>query len=101
MFRKKNELPPPPKQPTNEQILEDLAKAGSKDPIFLEGDNDSEDQSDLNEHFINVKMFLESNKNLLNLISNLEDKKENLLVCNSELQNVAEDIRQQALNALK
>lgn len=34
MFKKKNDLPPRPKPPTNEQILEDISNSASDDPVF-------------------------------------------------------------------
>lgn len=34
MFKKKNELPPWPKPPTNDQMLEDITSAPPDDPVF-------------------------------------------------------------------
>nr|CAD7602670.1 unnamed protein product [Timema genevievae] len=103
MFKKKANLPPRPKAPTVEQLLEDLINAPHDDVVFsqLHGPTPAEDSTDLEAVFVRVKSFMAANSQLRNLVHKLETQTAGLQAGDLELQAMAQEIRRQAQDALK
>lgn len=103
MFKKKNDLPPRPKPPTNEQILEDISNSASDDPVFKECTryNLDDEINTVDASYLRIKEFIEVNRNLKSILIVLKDQNSSLQNSIVELQSMAEHIRQQATEALK
>ncbi|XP_026278840.1 UPF0449 protein C19orf25 homolog [Frankliniella occidentalis] len=107
MFKKKPDIPPRPKIPTVEQIIEDIDHSSPDDNIFVKSFNSESKreptvQSNESETvYSKVKDFVEINTNLRDMLRKLEDQNEALKISDLELKAMAEDIRKQALEALQ
>ncbi|GLG99766.1 Uncharacterized protein GBIM_06155 [Gryllus bimaculatus] len=117
MFKKKANIPPRPKPPTGEMLIEDLQAAVDGDvfcnvlkttahkemlhPDETQISNFSEHSTDPELLFEQVKMFVEINQNLRDIMKKLQSQNEFLQTSNLELKLKAEEIRKQAINALK
>ncbi|XP_075212331.1 uncharacterized protein LOC142319206 [Lycorma delicatula] len=104
MFKKKNELPPWPKPPTNDQMLEDITSAPPDDPVFSEFSSqkkNSSDKSNVDITYDLVRKFLNASKKLEKSLTSLQEQNDLLQVNDTELRKMADDIRQRAEDALK
>ncbi|KAF4521580.1 hypothetical protein B566_EDAN001300 [Ephemera danica] len=84
MLKKKTQIPPRPRPPNPEQISEDLERAPENDIVFG----------------LKVEESIGSNR-LQHLLEQLRSQSEHLQASELELRGMAEDIRQQAIDALK
>lgn len=112
MFKKKRNIPARPKPPITEQIVEDLRNTNEFDVIFTtpgmkKCDNPSRIDyqpiltSDSDEIFSKVRNFVEINHKLQVGIHELYKKNELLQSSDLELKLITDDIKRQALEALK
>lgn len=121
MFKKKRNIPPRPKPPVAEQVLHDLNTAPEDDIVFMRMNSTSdylksptavalsdtysqtvnEDINNPDAVYQKVQSFLEVNTNLQTMMHKLQEQNELLVSSDSELKKMAEDIRRQALAALK
>ncbi|XP_068083596.1 UPF0449 protein C19orf25 homolog [Anabrus simplex] len=120
MFKKKSNILPRPKPPANEFLVEDLENAPSDDVVFtlapngavrevfpnsdstvLFPGNGSDNTTSPEYLFQQVKSFVEVNRELKELMQKVELQNEALHTSDRELKSNAEDIRKQALSALK
>ena len=107
MFKKKPDIPPRPKIPTVEQIVEDIDHATSDDNVFQKTfvgearQDGSTHQIDADTVYNKVKDFVDVNVSLKDLLQKLQGQNEALKISDLELKAMAEDIRKQALDALQ
>ncbi|RZF31856.1 hypothetical protein LSTR_LSTR009503 [Laodelphax striatellus] len=104
MFKKKTDLAPWPKPPTNDQVLEDVNSAPKDDPVFEEESTTKSASAYRNESdaaYERLKGFLIVNKSLEKVMCDLEDRNNCLQGYSTDLQKMVEDIRQTAFEALK
>lgn len=124
MFKKKHNIPPRPKPPVTEQVLDDINNAPEDDVVFTATTSTSdswkncsaasvsvsdtpssqiviEDINNPEAVYRKVQSFLEVNSNLQTVMQKLQAQKESLVTSDSELKKMAEDIRRQATDALK
>ncbi|XP_023711062.1 UPF0449 protein C19orf25-like [Cryptotermes secundus] len=121
MFKKKHNIPPRPKPPVTEQILDDINNAPEDDVVFMVMTSTSDSSKNCSaavsdtpssqiviENISNpeavyqkVQSFLEVNSNLQTVMQKLQAQKKSLVTSDSELKKMAEDIRRQATDALK
>ncbi|XP_022198999.1 UPF0449 protein C19orf25 [Nilaparvata lugens] len=104
MFKKKTDLAPWPKPPTNDQVLEDVNLATKDDPVFeeeLPTKTASTNRNESDVGYERLKGFLDVNKSLEKVMCDLEDRNSCLQGYSTDLQKMVEDIRQTAFEALK
>ncbi|XP_063233877.1 UPF0449 protein C19orf25 homolog [Bacillus rossius redtenbacheri] len=115
MFKKKPNIPPRPKPPLIEHIIEDIKNAPHDDVAFAVGEEEintpsrsgnkdasqASDQDNPEATFQKMKIFIEVNRDLKEMIVKLEAQNEELKEADVKLKNIAEDIRRQASEALK
>lgn len=107
MFKMKPVIPPRPKIPTVEQIIEDIEHSSTDDSLFQKAINEDSkqditlQQSDAESVYGKVKEFVETNIALREMLHKLQDQNEALKISDLELKAMADDIRKQALDALQ
>uniref|UniRef100_A0A1B6M1Y7 Uncharacterized protein n=1 Tax=Graphocephala atropunctata TaxID=36148 RepID=A0A1B6M1Y7_9HEMI len=100
MFKKKSDLslPPLPKPPTTEQMIEDINAADVNDAVFLEGSCkrmfDERRKTDV--QFETVKEYIGANHNLHDMIKETEEKLTRLQNSRDELCQMTERIKNRA-----
>lgn len=105
--KKKPDIPPRPKIPTVEQIIEDIEHSSPDDSLFqrsFAGDVKQEtftQQTEADTVYAMVKEFVDVNTSLKETLHKLQDQNEALKISDLELKAMAEDIRKQALDALQ
>ncbi|XP_003427145.1 UPF0449 protein C19orf25 homolog [Nasonia vitripennis] len=107
---KKNTLPPRPKPPAIEEILEDLTNSENKDDVAFKllaresAYNDSNaitaELNDLNNVYEKVKTYLDVNKELKILRDSINENEEQLQSNVKDMIQLTENIKEQAQAAL-
>ncbi|XP_023289458.1 UPF0449 protein C19orf25 homolog [Orussus abietinus] len=106
---KKNNLPPTPRPPTSQQILEDLLDTALDDVAFTAISKDDHrkslhfpmDSNDPEEVYTRGKSCLELVQNMKTLDHELQQEVNNLQSIREEMKILAQDIRKQAQDALE
>lgn len=108
MLKKKTQIPPRPRPPNPEQITEDLERAPENDIAFglkveesVVSEETDVDQKSVTQIWTEVEDFVQGNSRLQHLLEQLRSQSEHLQASELELRGMAEDIRQQAIDALK
>ncbi|KAJ9580807.1 hypothetical protein L9F63_024023 [Diploptera punctata] len=114
MFKKRPNIPPRPKPPVGDQILEDIKNAPEDDDVFILMKNTTEFLPNIQDTAVNaddsnspeavyqkVRNYLEVNRNLESVMKTLEEQTNVLLSSEVEIKNMAKDIRKQAMDAVK
>lgn len=104
---KKSNLPPRPRIPDAEHILEDLNNASMDDVAFkiinkdeIAGENSANANANTSDTYQKVKMYLNIKQQLSRLESSIERKEQQLAADNEEIKRLADDIKKQAQAAL-
>ncbi|KAG8247303.1 UPF0449 protein C19orf25 homolog [Homalodisca vitripennis] len=104
MFKKKSDLslPPLPKPPKTEQMIEDINSADDNDPVFLEGSCKRmfDERTKTDEKFEIVKECIGANQDLNGLIIKTGEKLTRLQNSRDELQEMTESIKNKVAGAL-
>ncbi|KAJ7993282.1 hypothetical protein DPEC_G00270820 [Dallia pectoralis] len=101
--KKRVVLPNRPDPPTVEQILEDISKASSNDPVFsvLEDENQDADKgssdNDVETKYLQSRKYLEVNEQLQKIKGELIQRREVLQDAGKQLEIIVEEVKGRAL----
>ncbi|PSN43416.1 hypothetical protein C0J52_02653 [Blattella germanica] len=120
MFKKKPNIPPRPKPPIAEQVLDDLKNTSEDDVVFtlmknnvefaklcgathhITEDSPTTDNPNNPEAvYQKVKNFLEVSANLQSIMTRMHKQNKELFESDIEIKKMAEDIRRQAIDAVE
>lgn len=104
MFKRKSNLPPRPKLPTVNQIIEDLTSTKHEDPLFVAARNIShkgfkmDDTQEQDASYQDIKKFLELNQGLQDVMKTLKSINENLNEEEKEISDSFDKLKEKASN---